>query len=112
MLISDWSSDVCSSDLSAMMEVKSSMGVIGAAPTAGSCGALPGAILGAATSMNLSEEQTIKAMLAASVIGIFIAEHATFAAEVGGCQAECGSGAGMAAEIGRASWRERVGQYG
>ena len=83
--------------VSSMMEVKSSMGVIVAAPTAGSCGALPGAIIGAASSLHLSREETIKAMLAASIIGVFIAAHATFAAEVGGCQAECGSGAGMAA---------------
>jgi len=36
-------------------------------------------------------------MLAAGLIGVFIAAHATFAAEVGGCQAECGAGSGMAA---------------
>jgi L-serine dehydratase len=82
---------------SAMMEVKSSMGVIVAAPTAGSCGALPGAILGVVAEMGLPEEEAVKAMLAAAMIGVFIAEHAPFAAEVGGCQAECGSGAGMAA---------------
>lgn len=83
--------------VSSMMEVKSSMGVIVAAPTAGSCGVLPGAVIGTASCLGLSRDETIKAMLAASVIGIFIATHATFAAEVGGCQAECGSGAGMAA---------------
>jgi L-serine dehydratase len=83
--------------VSSMMEVKSSMGIIVAAPTAGSCGALPGAVIGAASSLKLSREKTIEAMLAASMIGVFIAAHATFAAEVGGCQAECGSGSGMAA---------------
>lgn len=83
--------------VSAMMEVKSSMGVIVAAPTAGSCGALPGAIFGTASSLHMSEEDTVKAMLAAGLIGVFIAAHATFAAEVGGCMAECGSGSGMAA---------------
>ena len=83
--------------VSAMMEVKSSMGVIVAAPTAGSCGALPGAVLGAANTMGLPEEETVKAMLAAGLIGVFIAAHSTFAAEVGGCQAECGSGSSMAA---------------
>jgi L-serine dehydratase len=36
-------------------------------------------------------------MLAAGMIGVFIAKDATFAAEVGGCQAECGAGSGMAA---------------
>ena len=83
--------------VSAMMEVKSSMGVIVAAPTAGSCGALPGAVLGAANTMGLTEEETVRAMLAAGMIGVFIAAHSTFAAEVGGCQAECGAGSSMAA---------------
>lgn len=83
--------------VSATMEVKSSMGVIVAAPTAGSCGALPGAVLGTADSLGLSEDDAVKAMLAAGVIGVFIAAHATFAAEVGGCMAETGAGAGMAA---------------
>lgn len=83
--------------VSAIMEVKSSMGVIVAAPTAGSCGALPGAVLAAGQSMAASEDDLVRAMLAAGMIGVFIAAHATFAAEVGGCQAECGSGSGMAA---------------
>ncbi len=83
--------------VSAMMEVKSSMGVIVAAPTAGSCGALPGAVIGTAESLNLPEDEVVKAMLAAGMIGVFVAAHATFAAEVGGCMAETGAGAGMAA---------------
>ena len=81
----------------ALMETKSSMGVIVAAPTAGACGGLPGACIGAAISMGLPIEDVTKAMLAAGIIGVFIAAHATFAAEVGGCQAECGAGSGMAA---------------
>ena len=83
--------------VSAMMEVKSSMGVIVAAPTAGSCGALPGAVFGVAHSLELSEDEIVKAMLGAGMIGVFIASRATFAAEVGGCMAETGSGGGMAA---------------
>jgi L-serine dehydratase len=83
--------------VSAMMEVKSSMGVIVAAPTAGSCGALPGALFGMAHTMQLNEDELVKAMLSAGLIGVFIAAHATFAAEVGGCMAETGSGGGMAA---------------
>lgn len=82
---------------SAMMEVKSSMGVIVAAPTAGSCGALPGAVIGTARALKIPQDEVVKAMLAAGIIGVFIAAHATFAAEVGGCMAECGSGSGMAA---------------
>ena len=83
--------------VSAIMEVKSSMGVIVAAPTAGSCGAMPGAVLAVVDSLNLPEDESIKALLAAGLIGVFIAAHSTFAAEVGGCQAECGAGATMAA---------------
>ena len=81
----------------AMMEVKSSMGVFVAAPTAGSCGALPGAILGAAKILGSSEDEIVKAMLASGMMGVFISEHATFAAEVAGCQAETGAGGSMAA---------------
>jgi len=83
--------------ITSMMEVKSSMGVIVAAPTAGSCGGLPGTIIGACDAMELSLDQATKAMLAAGMIGLFVAEHATFAAEVGGCQVECGVGSSMAA---------------
>lgn len=83
--------------VSAIMEVKSSMGVIVAAPTAGSCGALPGALFAVAHALKLPEEELVKAMLSAGLIGVFIAAHATFAAEVGGCMAETGSGGGMAA---------------
>jgi len=81
----------------AMMEVKSSMGLIVAAPTAGSCGAVPGAIFGTAQYMNLDDDKIIKAILAAGIIGVFISEQATFSAEVCGCQAECGAASAMAA---------------
>jgi L-serine dehydratase len=83
--------------VTALMEVKSSMGVIVAAPTAGACAALPGAVIGMAEAMHLDEDEMAKAMLAAGLIGVFIATRWTFAAEVGGCQAEGGSAASMAA---------------
>jgi L-serine dehydratase len=83
--------------VTAMMETKSAMGVIVAAPTAGACGGLPGAVIGAASEMGLSLQEMTRGMLAAGLIGVFIAAHATFAAETGGCQAECGAGSGMAA---------------
>ncbi|QEG24427.1 L-serine ammonia-lyase, iron-sulfur-dependent, subunit alpha [Mariniblastus fucicola] len=81
----------------ALMEVKSSMGVIVAAPTAGACAALPATCLAVGESLNLTDEQIAKGMLAAGIIGVFIATHWSFAAEVGGCQAEGGSAASMAA---------------
>ena len=80
-----------------MMEVKSSMGVIVAAPTAGSCAVLPGAVFGAAKELDKDLDDCTKAMLSAGLIGVLISHGATFAAEVGGCQAECGSASGMAA---------------
>ena len=83
--------------VTALMEVKSSMGVIVAAPTAGACAALPGAVIGMGDAMDKSEEDMARAMLASGLIGVFIATRWTFAAEVGGCQAEGGSAASMAA---------------
>jgi len=68
-----------------------------AAPTAGSCGTLPGAIIGVGRVMAAAEGKIVKAMLAAGLIGVFIAAQSTFAAEEAGCQAECGSASGMAA---------------
>jgi L-serine dehydratase len=79
------------------MEVKSSMGVIVAMPTAGACAALPGIVLAVAEERGLDDETTAKALLASGVIGAFIATRWTFAAEVGGCQAEGGSAAAMGA---------------
>ena len=83
--------------VSAVMETKSSLGVIVAAPTAGACAALPGAIIGAGRVMAAAAGEIVKAMLAAGLIGVFIAGQSTFAAEDAGCQAECGSASGMAA---------------
>ncbi|MGB2955251.1 MAG: L-serine ammonia-lyase, iron-sulfur-dependent, subunit alpha [Anaerolineales bacterium] len=81
----------------ALMESKSAMGLIVAAPTAGACGGLPGACIGTASALGLSKNDMTRAMLAGGIIGVFISAHATFAAEIGGCQAECGAGSGMAA---------------
>ncbi|MBM3501526.1 MAG: serine dehydratase [Armatimonadetes bacterium] len=83
--------------VTALMAVKSAMGVIVAAPTAGACAALPGACVGAADHLGLDDEAVARAMLAGGIIGVFIATHSTFAAEVCGCQAECGAASGMAA---------------
>ncbi len=79
------------------MEIKSSMGVFVAAPTAGSCGCVPGVIFALQHEHNLSDDDVVRAFLASGLIGIFIANKSTFAAEVCGCQAECGSGSGMCA---------------
>lgn len=81
--------------VTALMEVKSAMGVIVAAPTAGSCGGLPGTVIAAADTMNLNKEAKARGLLAAGVLGALIATRSTFSAEICGCQAECGVSSGM-----------------
>lgn len=82
---------------SALMEVKSSMGLIVAIPTAGSCGVLGGALFGSLQNQAFNLNQMTRAFFAAGITGIFIASKYTFSAEEGGCQVETGSGAAMAA---------------
>jgi len=84
-------------NITAIMEAKSSMNVIIAAPTAGACACLPGTLLALEEALDLPREKTVKGMLAAGLLGIFFTGRATFAAEVGGCQMECGAASGMAA---------------
>ncbi|AWI06055.1 L-serine ammonia-lyase, iron-sulfur-dependent, subunit alpha [Clostridium drakei] len=79
------------------METSSSMGVITAAPTAGSCGIIPGTLISICEEIDLDDESCIKALFCSGLIGALIASHATFAAETCGCQAECGSASCMAA---------------
>lgn len=78
-------------------EVNAAMGRIVAAPTAGSCGILPAAIITAAEKLNKSEEDMVNALFTASGIGQIIAKNATVSGAEGGCQAECGAAAAMAA---------------
>ncbi|VYU36392.1 MULTISPECIES: L-serine ammonia-lyase, iron-sulfur-dependent, subunit alpha [Clostridium] len=78
-------------------EVNASMGRIVACPTAGSCGIIPAVILTAGERLGKSDEDLIKALFASSAIGMIIGRNATFAGAEGGCQAECGSAAAMAA---------------
>ncbi len=80
-----------------VMEYNNSLKTIVAAPTAGSCGVIPGAIVGVGYEMGKTKREIAKALFAASVIGIFIEHQATFAAEEGACQAENGSAGSMAA---------------
>jgi len=83
--------------VTAIMESKSSMEIIVAAPTAGSCGALGGAIFAIAEAYNIDSDAVIKAFMTAGLVGVLIADEYTFAAEEGGCQVECGAASGMAA---------------
>lgn len=79
------------------LEVNASMGLIVAAPTAGSCGVLPGALLSQAEAFGFGEEQLLDALLSAGAVGYLIARNATVAGAEGGCQAEVGTASAMAA---------------
>lgn len=96
-LIPDTLTNDIISSVSAIMETKSSMGVILAAPTAGSGGTLGGVLIPAGRLMKKDDESLSRALLAAGLFGVFIADVTGFAAEEGGCQYECGAASGMAA---------------
>jgi L-serine dehydratase len=81
----------------AVMHVNGAMGVICAAPTAGSAGALPGVVVTLAEEWGLDDDAAGTALLAASAVGVIVAVRATFAAEVAGCQVEIGAAGAMAA---------------
>lgn len=81
----------------AVAEVNATMGVIVAAPTAGSCGIIPGVLFSLNEEVDSSEEKLVNAFLTASGVGLFIANKATFSAAVAGCAAEIGASACMAA---------------
>ena len=81
----------------AVSEVNARMGRIVAAPTAGSCGILPAVILTLAEEKGLDERAAVLGLWTASGIGMVIASQASLSGAEGGCQAECGSAAAMAA---------------
>ena len=74
-----------------------SMGRIVAAPTAGSCGILPGCLLSLLEDGIVTERDAIMSMFTAGAFGMVIAKRSSIAGAQGGCQAECGSAAAMAA---------------
>lgn len=78
-------------------EVNASMGRICAAPTAGACGVLPAALSFAAQRTGAGEDAVVGALLVASGVGAVITRNATVSGAEGGCQAECGAAAAMAA---------------
>ncbi len=81
----------------AVQEVNAAMGVIVAAPTAGGAGTLPAVLTGLAEAKEISEEKLIDALATAGLVGAVIAERASLSGAEGGCQAETGAGAAMAA---------------
>lgn len=95
---------VCGSMLSkaiaysmAVLEVNASMGLIVAAPTAGSAGVVPGVLLALAEEHQLDDNMLCKGLLTASAIGYLLMRNASVAGAEAGCQAEVGAASAMAA---------------
>ena len=95
---------LCGSFLGLVMEKAVKMGEsnacmrrIVAAPTAGSCGILPAAVLTIRDARGLDERTCVMSLFTASAVGMVIANNACLAGAQGGCQAECGSASAMAA---------------
>ncbi len=105
--VSDFSShseSICGSMLSraiaysmAVLEVNASMGLIVAAPTAGSSGVVPGVLLALGEEKNLTDEQLFNGLLNASAIGYILMRNASVSGAEAGCQAEVGAASAMAA---------------
>ena len=81
----------------AVQEVNAAMGVIVAAPTAGGAGVLPAVLTGLAEARHLADDVVVDALAVAGLIGAVIAERASLSGAEGGCQAETGAAAAMAA---------------
>ena len=96
--------NVCGSTLSkaiaysmAVLEVNASMGLIVAAPTAGSSGVVPGALLALADEHNIDEQTLCNGLVNASAIGYLLMRNASVSGAEAGCQAEVGAASAMAA---------------
>ena len=81
----------------AVSELNAAMGRIVAAPTAGSCGILPAAIVTMQEEYSLDEYDCVMALFTASAVGMVIGNNASLAGASGGCQAEIGTASAMAA---------------
>ena len=81
----------------AVLEVNASMGLIVAAPTAGSAGVVPGMMLALQECYRISDQRIVDALFNAGAVGYLAMRNATVAGAVGGCQAEVGVASAMAA---------------
>ncbi|MGG1398349.1 L-serine ammonia-lyase, iron-sulfur-dependent, subunit alpha [Bacillus salipaludis] len=78
-------------------EVNAAMGTICATPTAGSAGVVPGTLFALKNKLNPTREQMVAFLFTAGAFGFVVANNASISGAAGGCQAEVGSAAGMAA---------------
>lgn len=81
----------------AVAEANAAMGRIVAAPTAGASGVLPGMLFSLQNNYALSDKDLAAGLVVAGSIGLVIANRSSLSGAMGGCQAETGSAAAMAA---------------
>ncbi len=81
----------------AVLEENSRMGVIVAAPTAGAAGMVPGTLLALSEERGIDDAATVRGLVVAGGFGALVAARAELSGAAGGCQAEQGVGAAMAA---------------
>ncbi len=80
----------------AVLEVNASMGQVVAAPTAGSCGIIPGVLITVGEEFDLEDRELVEGLFTASAIGLIVSKNATVSGAEGGCQAETGTASAMA----------------
>ena len=85
-----------------MAEISASAGLLVAVPTSGSAGTLPGVLFTVAQQLHKDETALAESFLVAAAVGMVVGNTCSFSGSIGGCQAEIGIGAGMAA--GGAVW--------
>ncbi|KFE42903.1 L-serine ammonia-lyase, iron-sulfur-dependent, subunit alpha [Staphylococcus agnetis] len=78
-------------------EVNAAMGKICATPTAGSAGVVPGVLFALKDKLQLSRTDMLNFLLTSGAFGFVVANNASISGAAGGCQAEVGSAAAMAA---------------
>lgn len=78
-------------------EVNAAMGTICATPTAGSAGVVPGTLFAVKNKLHPTREEMVRFLFTAGAFGFVVANNAFISGAAGGCQAEVGSAAGMAA---------------
>lgn len=81
----------------AVLEVNGTMGLIVAAPTAGSAGVVPGVLLGTCEHYGFGDEELLQGLLNASAVGYILMRNASVSGAEAGCQAEVGAASAMAA---------------
>jgi L-serine dehydratase len=81
----------------AVNECSAAMRRIVAAPTAGSSGILPSALWGGQRRLGLGDDEVIMGLFVAGALGMVVANNATISGAKGGCMAEVGVSACMAA---------------